>query len=524
MDFADQGNSVAEPVAVDSTSVRQSAKGLNPLAALAMPHVMEFLFPPLYVYFWGRCIKLLTQTDTRFPKLALGIPRGHAKTMFLKLLILFIILYTKRRFILVICARADLANAVVSDVVDMLSHDNIRNLFGNWDEDLEIDRQDTKRFTFRGRTVILKGVGQGTSFRGISEKLARPDVMIFDDSQTKECASSETTALEYAQWFRGTAMKAKDPKFCFYLYVGNIYAKLELAAPTKRQPEGLFGCMLKNLKNSRHWESIIVGAILADGTALWEELQSLEQLLDEYQEDIEAGQEEVFLAEVMNDDEAVNTNLFDETKVPPYPFAHDVTEQASYLIIDPSLGKSTSDDQQVGHFKVIDGHTVLWEVRNMQCSAPDLVRQCIDWCLEENIPAICIENYAYQASLGQWFEAVMNPDSDLSLDGISGLAGIEILLVSHGRASKNSRIKSMLKEVMGGDLIIHPQAKAILYSEITTFNPLKTNNRDNTLDVATYGNPVKHAFPQQIQCNILLTHGRSPNYSPEVVDSGMTHG
>lgn len=531
----------ADPVAIHRETLREQARQLNVLAALAIPHVMEFPFPPLFVYFWNRCIQrleqvtdpfndpqfayLVTQTaaaaeQIRFPKLALGIPRGHGKTIFLKLLVLYIILFTKHKFILLICARAELAEAIVSDVVDMLSHQNIRTLFGNWDSIVEVDRQDAKRFYFGSRTVILKGVGQGTSFRGIAEKFARPDVMIFDDAQTKESASSETTARAFAAWFRGTALKAKAPKFCFFLYVGNIYPKLELERPTATSP-GLYGCMLRNLKNSRHWESIIVGGILADGSALWEDLQPKAQLLAEYQEDIEAGQEDVFLAEVMNDDDALTSRLFDATKVPAFPYPQDVVAQGSFLMIDPSLGKSTSDDQIVGWFKVVDGNVILWELRTYQVSAPQLVRSVLDWALEDQIPAIAIEDYAYQASLGQWFEEIMNPNGIMRMDGISGLYGIHILLVSRGRQSKNAGIKSMLRECMDGDLLLHPQVRSRLYNEISCWNPLKSNQKDNQLDVASYGNLVVNKYPVEIQVNLLLGHGRGYSSKSAVLDVGM---
>ena len=90
-----------EQAQFNTEDIQLAAKDLNTLAALAIPHVMEFLFPPMFVYFWERSRELVTQSKG-FPKLALGIPRGHAKTAFLKLLVLYIILFTRRKFILII--------------------------------------------------------------------------------------------------------------------------------------------------------------------------------------------------------------------------------------------------------------------------------------------------------------------------------------------------------------------------------------------------------------------------------------
>lgn len=505
-----------------------AAEQLNVLASIAIPHVMQFLFPPMFEYFWQACCTKISNLagDVPFPQLALGIPRGHGKTIFLKLLILYIILFTDRKFILVVCAKESLAESIIADVVDMLEHSNIRTLFGDWDADIKTDRQNKKVFHYRGRNIILLGAGTGTSFRGISEKFARPDVMIFDDSQTKDCATSAKQAQEYAEWFRGTAMKAKDPASCFFLYVGNMYPKLEIK-PATPDRKAVYGCMLKNLQQLASWESITVGGLLADGSALWEELQSKQQLLQEYEDDCAAGQEGVFLAEVMNDDEAVDTNLFDETLVPDFPWTNDVLAQGECLIIDPSLGKKTSDDQPVGHMKVIDGQAVLWHLLPLEAthvSAPVLVRNCIDYCLEHNVPAIAIESYAYQASLGTWFEAVLDSDSGVYMDGMAqGIEGIEILLVSRGQASKNSAIRSMCKEVEQGDLWLHPQVRPHVYSEIRTFDMMKRDNKDNILDVASYCNLVANTFPQQIQVDILLHHGKSEHYQPDVLDIGMNY-
>lgn len=492
-----------------TTVVREGAKELNVLAALTMPHVMSSLFPPHYLYWWHRA-STLASGRAGFPKLALGIPRGFVKTTLLKLLIVYLILFTQRRFILVICASEDLAGLIVKDVLDMLSHRNIRQLFGNWDAQQEYQRGSATRFFFRGRSIILKGVGVGTNFRGISENLSRPDVMIFDDAQTKDCAESAAQAATFQSWFYGTALKCKDPHFCFYLYVGNMYPKLEIAPATPDSP-AQYGCLLKNLKLSPHWESIVTGAILSDGTSLWEEVHSIENLLAEYAQDKAARQEAVFLAEVMNFDDAVNIEVFDETKVEPYPFTDAAYVAGRCLIVDPSLGKKSSDRQAVGLVEVIEGRTVVRDLRTYQVSAPQLVQDLIDRCLSENISAIAIESYAYQATLGQWFQYFF---------GLLGITHINVILMNKGGASKVSAIMSMFKEVMTGQLLIHPSAFPPLLSEIQVFDPQRKNNEDGYLDVAAYANKVAVAFPQEIAVRDMQYYNQ---YTVELVDRGMNY-
>ena len=70
-------------------------------AGLALPEVYKYAFPDLYLQLWN----LVTSTFYKkrdFSRYALGLPRGFAKTLVVKLLILYSILYTPKRFILVL--------------------------------------------------------------------------------------------------------------------------------------------------------------------------------------------------------------------------------------------------------------------------------------------------------------------------------------------------------------------------------------------------------------------------------------
>ena len=59
---------------------------LNFLAALAMPDVFRVLFSPTHLTIWSLLMVLGKDVENVFPQIALGIPRGHAKTTLLKLL------------------------------------------------------------------------------------------------------------------------------------------------------------------------------------------------------------------------------------------------------------------------------------------------------------------------------------------------------------------------------------------------------------------------------------------------------
>ena len=64
-------------------------------AGLALPDVYKYAFPQLYLQLWA----LVTSTFYKprdFTRIALGLPRGFAKTLVIKLLILYAILYTPK--------------------------------------------------------------------------------------------------------------------------------------------------------------------------------------------------------------------------------------------------------------------------------------------------------------------------------------------------------------------------------------------------------------------------------------------
>src|SRR5215472_11988585 len=116
----------------DSEEVKKlAAVDLNFLAGIAAPDVIEYEFPPVLQAIWSFLLQNIAAIY-RSPKLAVGIPRGHAKTTLLKLFILHCILYTRIRFILVVCSTEQHAVNILADVEDMLNERNVIAAYGDW--------------------------------------------------------------------------------------------------------------------------------------------------------------------------------------------------------------------------------------------------------------------------------------------------------------------------------------------------------------------------------------------------------
>lgn len=466
---------IKEAVYQTDQVIENARESADFLCALAMPTVYEYSFPQRYLDLWA-WLRHYVHLERDFSQLAVGLPRGFSKTTLFKLLCLYIILFTDRRFILIVCASLPKSVAFISDVLDMLKEPNIKATFGDYSLGAETDRQEKQVFTFRGREIVIGGIGAGGDPRGLNVKHRRPDIMILDDIQSKELAESQVQSDALERWVVGTLMKAKSPKGCLYLFVANMY-------PVP------YHSILRKLKSNRNWVKFIAGGILADGTSLWEELQPLAQLLREYENDLEAGHPEIFYAEVLNDETASANNLLDLSLLPPLPYEEGDYPAGNFIVIDPASGKVNSDDVAIGYFEVHDTLPCLMHVSNGKYSPGETIRIALQLALQRNCRLIAIEAVAYQSTLAYWFQFICQQ---------LGIYGIEAVELYPGGSSKNSRILNMFKAYAAGEIFVAKEAKAAVHSEIMQFNPLKRDNTDNILDLLTYAPKVLGQFQEFI--------------------------
>lgn len=466
--------------------IELAKKELNFLAGIAIPTVFQYLFPPVLLAAWGLLTSLVAKTRD-FSQIALGIPRGHGKTTVIKLFVLYCILFTERKFILVISDTATKAENIIADVIDMLNESNIMRIFGDWKLGIETNRQDVKKFGFRGRNIIIAAIGAGGSVRGLNLKNARPDVMVFDDIQSKECSESQVQSAALERWFYSTARKAKSPHGCLFIFAGNMY-------PGDNS-------ILKKLKENRTWIKFISGAILADGTALWPELHPLEVLINDLDSDIEAGHASAFFSEVLNDTEAGINDRVDFTAFKKWQWTAEDRPQGKFILIDPSTNKLNSDAVAIGYVEVYDGTPALREVIEEVLSPGNTIRQSILLALRTGTKVIVVESNAYQYSLLYWFNEIATK---------LNITGMHFVEIYSGGMSKNSRISDSMKECTQGEVILHPSVLPLVTHQIANWNPLKRNNVDNILDLISYMRKAMNMYGHLIATEM----------DPLVLDSG----
>jgi hypothetical protein len=363
----------------------------------------------------------------------------------------------------VISDTATKAENILADVIDMLNHPNIIRLFGNWRMGIEKDTQALYKFGFRGRNIILAAIGAGGSLRGMNLKNSRPDIMIFDDVQSKECSESLVQSDALARWLIGTAMKAKSPHGCLYIYAGNMF-------PGNN-------CILKQFKTNSSWIKFISGAILADGTALWPELHPIETLIAELDNDISMGRPEIFFSEVLNDTEAGINSKFDLSLLRPWKWTEHDLPQGKFIIIDPATGKTNHDATAIGYCEVYDETPALREIIEEVLSPGNTIRKALLLALRTGTRVIAVESTAYQSTLLYWFNHICEQ---------LGLSGFHFVEIYGNQNSKNARIQAGLNSLMAGEIILHPQIRSVVATQIANWNPMKRDNVDGILDLIAY--------------------------------------
>ena len=464
-----------------SEEIQATAKAdLDFLAALVMPLIFTYCFPSRLKAVWTWLLDYVHRIR-EFPQLALGLPRGFAKTTLMKLFLIYCILFTDKKYILVIASTSKKAENIIADVIKMLEEPNIRAVFGDWKLGVQKDTQPLKNFGFRGRDIILHAAGAETDVRGSNLNMQRPDVILMDDIQSKECAKSPLQSENLEDWLYSTLMKAKAPTGCMFLFVANMY-------PTKLS-------ILRKLKDNPNWVKFIAGGILADGTSLWEELQPIKQLLKEFQNDLASGHPEIFYSEVLNDENVSANNLIDLSQLPDVPYAEGDISAGNFIVIDPSNDKLDSDAVSVGYFEVHDAYPILMELEEGRFSPGETIKKALTFCLTHNCRLIAVEANAYQYSLLYWFDFICEQ---------MGIQGIEAVPIYSGSRAKNTRILEFFKGYAKGELFAINEAKLSLHLQITQFNPLKRDNTDGVLDLMTYAPRVIQEFGEfVVSANII---------------------
>lgn len=461
-------------------------------AMLCMPLVFKYKLPDFYKYVFAL---LSTREDAdigRIVRFALGLPRGHAKTTFIKILICWLIVYDKVSFAAIVCATDDMAENLLADVSNILGSPNMEAIFGAWEMNLTTDNKTQKIAYYHERIIILVAKGAGSALRGLNIDNKRPDLIFCDDAQTKECDESPTERVKFRKWLTAMFKIIAPEGNRLIIYVGNMYSD---------------ECILYQLKESPSWISLVTGAILATGEPLWPELHSLESLYDSYVHDESLGEADVWFAEVMNDPISRATSLILE-QPPATPWEETMEPDAVFITIDPAGFKKVSDDNVIALHYVVEGKGAVAKLDVGIKDPEQLILAALSMALENGASLIGIEDVAYQSTLLFWIQKYIQH---------ANIQGIEIVPLKPRNRTKEYRIRLFVAEVIAGNYYLYAEPRAVWVWQALKYKIGKKENKDDILDAVAYGLDVRAEYWHHLKN--LRTTGRLAHSAGVVEDN-----
>ena len=444
---------------------------INFFAALCMPDVCTFSLPAFYVAVWQI---LTTRSPDMLGKLlrfALGLPRGHAKTTFIKVVIAWLIVYDKASFILIVCSNTELAENLLADIHDILCSPNMVAVYGEWEAGLAVDSKETKKAAYHGRSVNLVARGWSAGIRGLNLQNQRPDVIFCDDVQTRANDESPTDSDKLLKELTGTIFKSLAPKGNrLIIYVGNMYSE---------------ECILQKFKRSPSWVSMVTGAILESGQPLWPSLFSLEELMESYYHDEELGLSHIWFAEVMNDPKSAALALLPH-QLPSCDRTEVLDPDGAFITIDPAGFRKASDDNVIAvHYKFEHKGYIVESSRGIM-DPQELIRDAIRLAIKWGVTVIGVESVGYQQTLGFWLQHFLREYN------LSHIYVVE--LSPHGR-TKESRIRLFVAELYKQTYYLYdPATRRDFVWQGSMYKVGKKDNKDDLLDACAYGLDIRNEY------------------------------
>lgn len=466
------GNLSSQETTVEE-AFKRGFDDLQYFAEMCLPFTMLFKWPTLYISIWLMLVKAQSSKErAKVIRFALGLPRGFAKTTFIKVLVCWLVVYDKITFVLIVCATEPHASNFLADVDDILASPNIERVYGAWTVNKAIDSAQLKKAAYRRRVVIIAAIGSETSLRGLNIANQRPDFIICDDMQSALNAESDTESQRLLVWFTGTMLKAVSPFYAMVVYVGNMYPR---------------NCILAKLQENQYWISLVTGCILVDKKSLWEELHPLNSLLESFKHDESLGLGHVWFAEMMNQPLMANVSLLPDGTIPESPLKEEaIIADAGFIIIDPAGFKSNADDNVIVACLVVAGLPYVVRIVAGNFTPLEVIHKSVHLALELNIRIFFVEEAGYQATLRFWFEHELSkPEVNLAQHFI-------IKPLSPKNRQKEGRIKVAVKQILSKLIFFaNLEARQRYVFQALAYKLGKPKNKDDTLDAVAYVEDVR---------------------------------
>lgn len=408
-------------------------------------------------------------------KIALALPRNHAKTTLAKLAVVYYFTFTDHRFCVYLSNTSAIAVEACKDIIGFMESDNFRAVFGElkW-----ITRQEGAgfyKFEFRGETRILKAFGANMQVRGLNIDNARPDLLVVDDLEDNENTATPFLREKLKKWVYGPLFKAMNKLKNKIIWLGNMISN---------------DCMLKSHCESEDWHSMRYGCLLSNGEPLWPDLWPLEDIQKDFVTYQREGLIAVWFAEMMNMPMVDGLGLISADKIPYAPGVEPGDITHGFITIDPAdSDKDWADSAAI----VVHGFVPekrAWQVveytKQRGMGPLDIHRVATEYCYKWRLNVIGIESVALQSVYQSFFKYI---------NMVEGIEGIEVVPV-HAHGSKTARIASWCAMLESKEYYL-TEGELDATEELLNYDPTKKKNKDDLIDACAYG-------PQMIQMYMHL--------------------
>ena len=180
--------------------------------------------------------------------------------------------------------------------------------------------------------------------------------------------------------------------------------------------------------------------------------------------------------------------------------------EGKYIIIDPATNKPGANDTAIGLVYVYSGKPLLVKLEAGVYSPLEAIKKALIMATPEGCKAVFVESAAYQYTFLFWFNFILEQ---------LGIIGIDLLELHNRGIPKNTRIKEGYKKLVAKDIAVTAAMRPRVVAQFADWNPLKTNNKDDILDIIGYMERPLEEYPDVIAFDILDQQAYDMQYSEE---------
>ena len=409
---------------------------------------------------------LMTHSD--ISRLAIALPRDHAKTTLAKLAVVWYFLFSDISFIVYLSNTASVAQAACVDIMQFMENSNFTEIFGNIEYKIERGGEGFYKFVVtldgKEKTCILKALGAGQQVRGLNIEHRRPQLAIVDDLEDPELLLDRKQYDKLKTWFMGTFRKALDKFGHKIIHIGNMISNM---------------CLLKDHCESKYWYSVRYGCLLSNGEPLWPDAWPLPALKADFNEYLDEGKIDVWFAEMMNLPIAAGMGLIKAHEINYMPILYPEDIEYGFITVDPAISsKKWAHKAAV----VVHGfHEGKWQICAYEARRGvkplELFHMIAQMAVYWKVNVVGIESVAYQESLQYVFPYFA------VTEGFKNLEFVPIYTLGVRKAQRLAGWAAMIKKeeyyITEGDFVITQQLLA--------YDPNKKENDDDEIDCCASG-------------------------------------